>query len=84
MAGGSGSNRRYTLTLSVSGRNVFNHENLAVPIAVLNPAILSASNAVITPASASPVFGQSIGLAGGPFSSNAASRLIYLQASFGF
>jgi hypothetical protein len=82
--GGSGSNRRYTLTLTVSGRNVFNRENLAVPIAVLNPAIISATNTVITPASASPVFGQSIGLAGGPFSSNAASRLVYLQASFGF
>jgi hypothetical protein len=79
---GGGSSRRYNLTLSVSGRNVFNHENLAVPIGVLNPAVVSSS--VVTPASESPDFGHSIGLAGGPFGSNAASRVVYLQASFSF
>jgi len=61
--------RRYNLTLSVSGRNIFNNVNLATPTGVLG----------------SPFFGQSTGIAGGPFSSGtAASRVIYLQASFSF
>jgi hypothetical protein len=81
---GGGSNHRYNLTLSVSGRNVFNHPNLGVPIAILNPATPATSTTEGTAASVSPFFGQSIGLAGGAFSSNAASRLIYLQASFSF
>jgi len=60
--------RRYNLTLSVNARNVLNRENLAVPIGNLS----------------SPNFGQSVALAGGPFSSAAASRKIELQAAFSF
>jgi Carboxypeptidase regulatory-like domain len=84
--GGGGTNHRYNLTLSVSGRNIFNHENLGLPSAVLNPATTITSSSVTTPepATISPFFGHSTSLAGGPFSSNAASRLIYLQASFNF
>jgi hypothetical protein len=84
--GGGGTNHRYNLTLSVSGRNIFNHENLGLPNAILNPAtITTSSSATITnAATASPFFGQSTSLAGGPFGSNAASRLVYLQASFNF
>jgi TonB dependent receptor len=61
--------RKYNLTLSVSGRNIFNNVNLATPTGVLG----------------SPFFGESTGIAGGPFSSGtAASRVIYLQAAFSF
>ncbi len=65
---GPASNRRYNLTLSVNSRNVLNHVNLATPIGNLS----------------SPLFGESNGLAGGPFSSAAANRKIELQALFSF
>ena len=60
--------RRYNLTFSVNARNVLNKVNAAPPIGVLS----------------SPNFGQSIALAGGPFSSAAANRKIELQAMFSF
>ena len=65
---GPGTTRRYNLTFSVNARNVLNKVNAATPIGVLS----------------SPNFGQSIALAGGPFSSAAANRKIELQAMFSF
>lgn len=76
---GTPSSRRYTVTLSVNARNVFNVVNLATPSAVLSPPTPDAPQA-----SFSRFFGVSNGLAGGPFSSNAANRQIYLQAGFSF
>jgi hypothetical protein len=76
---GSATNRRYNLTLSVNARNVFNYTNLATPTAVLNPPEAGAPFA-----SESRFFGISNGLAGGPFSSQSASRLVYLQLGFTF
>ena len=61
-------NRRYNLTFSMNARNVLNRVNLASPIGNLS----------------SPSFGQSISLAGGPFSSSAANRKLELQASISF
>ena len=66
--GGAASNRRYSLTLSINARNVFNHTNLGTPVGNLS----------------SPLFGQSNGLAGGPFSSSASNRRVELQAMFSF
>ena len=66
--GGPATTRRYGLTFSINARNVLNRVNPATPIGVLS----------------SPNFGQSIALAGGPFSSAAANRKIELQASFSF
>jgi hypothetical protein len=66
--GPGNTNHRYNLTFSVNARNVLNRENLAAPIGNLS----------------SPNFGRSVALAGGPFSSAAASRKIELQASFSF
>ena len=66
---GGTSNRRYSLTLSVNARNVLNNVNRATPIGTL---------------SSRQLFGQSNGLAGGPFSSGAANRKVELQASFSF
>jgi len=65
---GPATTRRYSLTFSVNARNVLNKVNAATPIGVL-----SSSN-----------FGESIALAGGPFSSAAANRKIELQAMFSF
>ena len=60
--------QRYQLNLSVQARNLFNNVNLGTPVGNLN----------------SPLFGRSITLAGGPFSSGAANRRVELQARFGF
>ena len=65
---GNATTRPYNVTLSVSGRNVFNNVNLAAPIGAIN----------------SPFFGQSNSLAGGAFSSTSANRSITLQAEFSF
>ena len=62
------STRRYSLTFSINARNVLNKVNAATPIGTLS----------------SSSFGQSIALAGGPFSSMAANRKIELQAMFNF
>jgi hypothetical protein len=68
MFGGATTGRRYNLTFSVSARNVLNRVNLATPVGDLT----------------SPFFAQSINLAGGPFSSQGASRRIDLQVLFSF
>jgi hypothetical protein len=72
--GGSATNRRYNLTLSVSARNLFNYQNLAIPSGVLDYG---------TPA-VPLFFGRSNALAGGAFSSTSASRVLYLQLAFAF
>jgi hypothetical protein len=65
---GAATNRRYNLTLSINARNLLNRVNAATPVGNLG----------------SGFFGQSIALAGGPFSSAAANRKIELQAMFSF
>src|SRR5579862_2310903 len=61
-------NKRYALTFAVSGRNIFNDVNLALPVGNLS----------------SPLFGQSNGLAGGPYGSSTANRRVDLQVTFTF
>jgi hypothetical protein len=56
------------VAFSVSARNVLNRVNLGTPVGDLS----------------SPFFAQSIALAGGPFSSQGASRRIDLQVLFSF
>jgi hypothetical protein len=68
MFGGAPSNYRYNLTFSVNARNIFNNVNVSNPVGNLS----------------SPIFGESNGLAGGPFSSSTANRRIDLQVSFNF
>jgi hypothetical protein len=62
--------RRYNLTLTAFGTNVFNHENLGAPNGTLS----------------SPFFGQSQSLASGGFfgASTAGNRSVFLQAIFNF
>lgn len=66
--GGANTNRRYNLTFGISARNLLNRVNFSAPVGTLS----------------SPLFGQSIGLAGGPFSSEGAVRRIDLQVLFSF
>jgi Carboxypeptidase regulatory-like domain len=69
---GGATKRHYALTLSISVLNAFNTVNLAPPVNVLG----------------SPLFGQSISLAGGPFSAQVgnpvANRLINVGVSLSF
>ena len=69
---GGATGRRYALTFSVSALNALNNVNLAPPINVIG----------------SPLFGQSIALAGGAFSAQVgnpvANRLVSVEASFSF
>ena len=60
--------RRYSLTFTAMGRNIFNNVNLAPPVGVLS----------------SKLFGQSNALAGGFFSSPSSNRSIDLQMMFSF
>jgi len=67
--GGDTSDRKYSLTFTVSGRNIFNNADYAPPAATLsNPS----------------EFGHFTALAGGPFNTQAANRRIDLQVAFSF
>jgi hypothetical protein len=68
MFGGGSTNRKYSLTVSASARNLLNHVNAAPPSGVLG----------------TELFGQSTSLAGGPFGEGSANRRIELQMTFGF
>jgi hypothetical protein len=65
---GEQTSQRYSVTFSVSARNLFNFVNPATPIGNLS----------------SPLFGQSIGLAGGPFNTQSANRRVDFQMMFSF
>jgi hypothetical protein len=64
----SSTNRRYSLTFSISARNLLNTFNPGPPVGNLS----------------SPFFGQSINIAGGPFGSASANRRVDLQVRFSF
>ena len=60
--------RKYSLTFSAMGHNVFNHTSLGAPMGTLS----------------SPLFGRSTSIAGGFFGSASSNRSVDLQASFSF
>jgi len=66
--GGPATNKRYNLTLGVYARNIFNYTNANTPTGVLE----------------SPFFGRPNTLLLGPYSTNGASRLVYLTIGFTF
>src|SRR5262245_25815682 len=66
--GGESSGQRYSLTLAVYARNIFNNVNVGSPIGIIS----------------SPIFGQAISQAVGPGSGLYAARKIELQATFSF
>jgi hypothetical protein len=65
---GGSTSHRYSLTFSISARNLLNSLNPGPPVGNLS----------------SPFFGQSISIGGGPFSSASANRRVDLQAMFSF
>lgn len=66
---GGGTEQRYALTLTAEVQNVLNHVNRGIPVGNLN----------------SPLFGESLYLAGGPYSGGSnALRRIDLRLSFSF
>jgi hypothetical protein len=65
---GQSAPRKYSLSFTAMGRNVFNNVNLAAPVGVLS----------------SSLFGKSNALAGGFFSSPSSNRSIDLQMMFNF
>jgi hypothetical protein len=66
--GGDSSGQRYSLTIGISARNIFNTVNEGTPVGVIS----------------SPIFGQANSLAGGPFGSQASNRRVDLQIAFSF
>ena len=66
--GGDSSGQKYSLTVAVAARNIFNKVNVANPVGVIT----------------SPIFGESNALAGGPFGSSSYNRRIDLQMTFNF
>ena len=66
--GGERTDHRYNLTLSANARNLFNFVNPAPPIGNLD----------------SPLFGQSVALAGGVFNTQSANRRLDFQVMFSF
>jgi hypothetical protein len=75
--GGPVNTRKYNLNLSVQAQNLFNDIDLGTPIGTVIPP------GDLLPGQASS-FGKSTALQGGPFSSGAAARRIFLQAVFSF
>lgn len=65
---GEKSDRKYSLTLGASARNLLNHTNPAAPVGNLS----------------SPNFGRSNSLAGGPFNTQSANRRVDFQVIFSF
>ncbi len=66
--GADSSGQRYSLTLAVSARNIFNDVNVGAPIGIIT----------------SPIFGQSISQPVGPGSGLYSNRRIELQGTFAF
>jgi hypothetical protein len=65
---GGGTNHRYNLTFAIGARNLLNSRNPGLPVGSLS----------------SPYFGQTISIAGGPFSTGSANRRIDMQVMFSF
>jgi len=68
LGGGDSSGQRYSLTLGISARNIFNNVNEGTPVGVIS----------------SRIFAQANSLAGGPFGSQASNRRVDLQIVFSF
>jgi hypothetical protein len=83
MFGPANTGHKYTLTINAQALNLFNDIDRGTPVGTIVPT-------QITPAAGAPYYGpgdlfeQSTNLAGGIFSSGAAARRIFLQATFSF
>ena len=66
---GSGSDRKYTLTIGAQAQNLFNQVPYGTPVSTWNNL---------------QQFGHTLSLGGGPFGGGNAVRTIMLQANFSF
>jgi len=81
----SPASRKYNLTFSAQAQNLFNNINYGTPSGTVIPTLPdNPTTAASTAVGAGDRFGKSTSLAGGPFSSNAAARRIFFQATFAF
>ena len=81
----SPTSRKYNLTFSAQAQNLFNNINYGTPSGTVIPTLPdNPTTAASTAVGAGDRFGKSTSLAGGPFSSNAAARRIFFQATFAF
>jgi len=84
MFGPQGSGRKYSLTFTAQALNLFNNVNYGTPTGTISPTAILDSSQNVTGYTPGGNFGRSRGLAGQIFSSGAASRRIFFQASFSF
>jgi uncharacterized membrane protein YgcG len=77
---GSTTPRKYNLTFSAQAQNLFNDIDYGTPSGTVIPTLSSDGKSVV----ADSRFEKSTSLAGGPFSSGAAARRIFFQATFAF
>jgi len=81
----SPASHKYNLTFSAQAQNLFNNINYGTPSGTVIPTLPeNPTTAASTTVNAGDRFGKSTSLAGGPFSSNAAARRIFFQATFAF
>jgi hypothetical protein len=78
MFGDSTTNRRYNLTLSISSRNLFNHENFGNPIGNLSSPLFGRSNSL------GGGFGGGRGGPGGEGGTGAGNRRIEMRLMLSF
>jgi hypothetical protein len=84
MFGPQGPGRKYNLTFTVQGLNVFNNVNYGTPTGTVSPTPILDPSGAVTGYGPGSSFNQSRGLAGQIFSMGPASRRIFLQAVFSF
>ena len=81
----SPASHKYNLTFSAQAQNLFNDIDYGTPSGTVIPTLPdNPTTAASTTVGAGSRFGKSTSLAGGPFSSNAAARRIFFQATFAF
>jgi hypothetical protein len=78
--GGPGTGHKYSLTFSAQALNLFNNIDYGTPIGSVIPTQTNGTG----PYGPGPQFGKSPSLAGGIFSSGAAARRIFFNATFSF
>jgi hypothetical protein len=80
-SGGASTGRKYSLNFSAQALNLFNDIDYGTPIGTITPTLQPGSQTLYGPDNQ---VGKSTSLAGGIFSSGAAARRIFFQASFSF
>jgi len=80
----SPANRKYSLSFSAQAQNLFNNINYGTPSGTVIPTLSENPTTAVSTTVEPGRFGTSTSLAGGPFSTGAAARRIFFQATFAF